>query len=133
MSEQTELVVRIDGERIDPPRPPGRPKNPPKPEPESFHDKMRKFIASQDIELSDGQFEQVWSRYQEFCGLYGSEKMPTYWIWRCTGCFCDEQWHLVHNGRHQPQCDGINDGLKTLWAREIVEAVAKQKNLTVKF
>ncbi len=130
MSEESgKAIVYMQGERLTP-NPIGRPPKPPEP---SFHDRMRKFVASQDIGLSDELFEKVWQRYQEFSHLYGPESMATYWIWKCSGCFCDESWHLVHNGRHQPQCDGINDELKTLWPRSVVEAVANAKNITVRF
>ena len=40
-----ELSVFIDGERIDPPRAVGRPKNPPK---LSFHDRMIEFLRKQE-------------------------------------------------------------------------------------
>lgn len=130
MSEESgRAIVYMEGERLTP-NPVGRP---PKPEPESFHDKMRRFVASQDIELTDAQFEQVWQRYQEFSRLYGPDSMPTFWLFKCSGCFLDDAFRTCHNGKHHPQCDGVNPELKVLWPRSVVEAVAKQKNITVRF
>jgi hypothetical protein len=138
-SESGEPIVYMGGERLTP-RPIGRPRNNPKPEP-SMRERMAEFLRKQDIELSDEEFTKVWNRYCELRTTWAADQMPTYFIWSCPGCLdADAVGHRILNGKHWDggpyptnACDGINDELKTLWPRSAVEAVAKAKGITIRF
>ncbi len=131
--ESGELVVRMNGEELPQKRRPGRPLSNPAPV-RSDRQKAADTLRKQEIELTEEQFDQVWSRYLELRRIFTEDQLSRYWFWRCRGCADgDSQGHAILNNRHHDSCDTIDQTLKYCWPRSVVEAVCAAKGIEVQF
>ena len=138
--ESGELVVRMNGEELPQKRRPGRPLSNPAPV-RSDRQKAADALTNQGIDLSEEQWEAVWSRYLDLRRIWTEDQLSGYFHWRCRGCLDgDSQGHPIHNGKHyrdqngELYCQGgLNPEVKGLWPRAVIVEVAKAKGITLQF
>lgn len=128
-SESGDLIVYQDGQRLTP-RPVGRPPTIRMPEP-SARDRAFKLLRSQGIGTAEGDqcLDKIWKHYQEHRKLCAAEQLPNYFLWDCQGCRDSDGQRDIPNGRHRPDCNGVNAAVEILWPGDVVYAVAQAKGV----